>query len=103
MQLSNLDIEFFSSPLNWQSGPMYEVNLYIPSDTAPARIESTVFDAGNLTAWEGVERPPLLKSLMQIVKFHASKIGTIISSFNPQNAYFHLVVNIVHSGYRYYG
>jgi hypothetical protein len=66
MILSTDDIEFFSSQDNWGYGPMYDLCMYLPKETSAEEIESTVFAARQLTRWDGVPHPKLLKSLMII-------------------------------------
>lgn len=77
-QLSATDLEFFGNQSNWKSGPMYEVWLYGTKNTTPEQMESAIFEAGNLTIWEGVERPRMLKSIMAIKRL--PPVGLVHSS-----------------------
>jgi hypothetical protein len=62
-QFSADDTQFFSDPLNWRYGPMYDTCLYFQRGTNLADIEPVIFEAGR--QWQGAG-PELLKSILHI-------------------------------------
>jgi hypothetical protein len=66
MNLSQSEVEYFSDQENWSRGPMYDTWLYFPVGTDLSQIESVIIKAGDLTVWNGVDHPRLLKTIMPV-------------------------------------
>jgi hypothetical protein len=56
----------FSDQNNWNSGPMYDTFVYFAADVDPGFVESRVLRAGNLSVWSKVEKPQMLKTILEI-------------------------------------
>ncbi|MBP9090640.1 hypothetical protein KBI23_06385 [bacterium] len=67
-QVTPADIDFFSDPLNWRGGPMYEVRLVYPPEYPKASITEAIFEFGGLVPWQPKPDPlpKLFKSILHI-------------------------------------